>query len=88
MKKILSKIVLMLFILCIIASIVFVFTVGFLPEIEDPGRPMLDSLFPEWFLRITTLIIIGPIFFIPTVLLGIAYFKIKRGMQPKGVNCN
>jgi hypothetical protein len=76
-KSILSIMLLVLFVMGIILSSIFTVIVLFLPDV--PGdQEMLDSIFPEWFDRLSMFIFFGPFIYIPTGILGIIYCHMNR----------
>jgi len=81
-SEIISKIILCLIILGIILMSIFTIIVLFLPD--DPGdQEILDSIFPEWVMRILVLIFFGAFIYIPTGGLCVLYIVLKDKRKTK-----
>lgn len=75
MKQIVSKIIFCLIILGIIAMTIWVIAVC----AEDYNDPrFIPSPFPGWLLKLLSIIILGAYIYIPTGILGIAYYLLNK----------
>ena len=78
MKKVLSKIVLVLFVLGILATILIFIAIMIDPAPTDIIPHPISFPLP---VKLILFIIGGAYIYIPTALLGVVYFKLKRSKQ-------